>query len=150
MIDDSLEKCFPDKNIRIIAEPGSFFCETAFTLVSNVHSKNIKEDDKGDKTFHYFITDSFYQNFCLNLRPEFPLDMRVLSAKSSEAQQNSVVWGRSCDPLDVIAKNTKLPELHCGDWLVFENAGAYRRETCTSFHSFSMHPVHCFIEKEMW
>jgi ornithine decarboxylase len=43
----SLDKYFPDKNTRVIAEPGRFFVTSAFTVATNIIGKRI--DDQEDK-----------------------------------------------------------------------------------------------------
>lgn len=35
------------------------------------------------------------------------------------------IWGPTCDSIDLIGKDFVLPELKIGDWLVFEQMGAY-------------------------
>lgn len=38
---------------------------------------------------------------------------------------STTVWGPTCDSMDKISDALSLPELAVGDWLVFENMGAY-------------------------
>lgn len=38
---------------------------------------------------------------------------------------SSSLWGPVIDGCDCIAEGLWLPQLHVGDWLVFENMGAY-------------------------
>lgn len=133
----------------MISEPGTFFCEKSFTLVANVHSKNVKIDDNGEEVYHYYITDGIYQSFNMNSTHGVPVEAKTL--KNNERQlRNSIVWGRACDPHDIVMKNVLLPELQCGDWLIFEDSGAYRITTSTLFNGFPNHPVYAFIEREMW
>jgi ornithine decarboxylase len=64
VINESLDKHFSDPaKVKVISEPGTYFAEAAFTLVANVHSKNVKLDEKGDEIVHYYITDGIYQSF---------------------------------------------------------------------------------------
>ena len=35
------------------------------------------------------------------------------------------IWGPTCDSIDCVTPSALLPELDVGDWLVFENMGAY-------------------------
>ncbi len=37
----------------------------------------------------------------------------------------SSIWGPTCDSMDCISKEAKLPELQVGDWILFEDMGAY-------------------------
>ena len=39
IVNQALDKFFPDKKVRVIAEPGRYYVASAFTLVTSVHSK---------------------------------------------------------------------------------------------------------------
>lgn len=133
----------------MISEPGTYFADHSFTLVANVHSKNVKTDENGEEVFHYYITDGIYQSF--NMKDhEVPDEVQPLKAASDKTLKNTIIWGRACDPHDIVKRDFQLPEQQCGDWLVFPNSGAYRITTSTLFNGFPNHPVHCFIDKEMW
>jgi hypothetical protein len=47
-----------------------------------------------------------------------------------------VLFGRTCDSLDVIAKSADMEELEVGDWLWFPSMGAYTRATASEFNGF--------------
>lgn len=146
-----MEKHFPDHSkIKVISEPGTYFAEKAFTLVANVHSKNVKTVDGGGKVSHYYITDGIYQSFNMNSTHGVPVEVRTLKNHAGEALKKSIIWGRACDPHDIVTRDIMLPELQCGDWLVFEDSGAYRITTSSLFNGFPNHPVYCFIERSMW
>jgi len=49
----------------------------------------------------------------------------------------STVFGPTCDSIDVIARSVLLPELRVGDWLYFENMGAYTSAAASGFNGFS-------------
>lgn len=150
IINESLEKYFPNKKeVNIISEPGTYFAEKAFTLVANVHSKSVKVNEKGVETVNYYITDGIYQSFNMEDRHGADVEVKTLKAYPGKPTKNSIVWGRACDPNDVVMKNVQLPEMECGDWLVFPNSGAYRITTSSFFNGFPNHPVYTFIEKRM-
>lgn len=54
-------------------------------------------------------------------------DCASLLQKSSADQPlySSSLWGPVADGQDCVAEGLWLPQLHVGDWLVFENMGAY-------------------------
>ena len=50
-----------------------------------------------------------------------------------------VVWGQTCDEVDVVVPATQgcqLPMLDIGDWLYFEEMGAYTNAIGTDFNGF--------------
>lgn len=136
--------------MKVISEPGTYFAEKAFTLVANVHSKNIKIDENGNEVVHYYITDGIYQSFNMNSTHGVEVEVKTLKEHSGRPLKNTIIWGRACDPHDIVKRDFKMPELECGDWLVFPDSGAYRITTSTLFNGFPNHPVYCFIDQEMW
>ena len=51
---DCLEKIFPEKHIRIIAEPGRYFCTEAYTLAVTIISKRTKITTPGTQAQNHF------------------------------------------------------------------------------------------------
>lgn len=49
----------------------------------------------------------------------------------------STVFGPTCDSIDVIARSVLLPKLQVGDWLYFQNMGAYTMAAASSFNGFA-------------
>jgi len=50
---------------------------------------------------------------------------------------SSTVFGPTCDSIDVIARSVLLPKLQIGDWLYFQNMGAYTSAAASSFNGFT-------------
>lgn len=49
----------------------------------------------------------------------------------------STVFGPTCDSMDVISRSVLLPKLSVGDWLYFQNMGAYTSAAASSFNGFT-------------
>eukprot|EP00977_Amphora_coffeiformis_P015282 scaffold4494_cov161-Amphora_coffeaeformis.AAC.1 len=49
----------------------------------------------------------------------------------------STLFGPTCDSIDVIARSVLLPQLKVGDWLYFNNMGAYTMAAASSFNGFA-------------
>lgn len=49
----------------------------------------------------------------------------------------STVFGPTCDSIDVISRSVLLPKLNIGDWLYFNNMGAYTMAAASSFNGFA-------------
>jgi ornithine decarboxylase len=58
------------------------------------------------------------------------------SAASGEARYPTTIWGPTCDSMDKISDTLSLPEIAVGDWLVFENMGAYTVAGSCKFNGF--------------
>ncbi|KAG5617675.1 hypothetical protein H5410_017499 [Solanum commersonii] len=119
VVNEAVQDFFPDPNLKIIAEPGRFFPETAFTLVTHVIGKRVR----GEK-IEYWIDEGIYGSF----RPTL----------YNSCFAESAILGPSCDSLDAVAVDIKLPELELDDWIVFYNMGAYSKCAGTKFNGFDM------------
>lgn len=47
---------------------------------------------------------------------------------------SSSIWGPTCDGLDCILQECKLPELRSGDWIYFRDMGAYTIASASGFN----------------
>ena len=133
----ALDKHFPS-NIRIIAEPGRYFVESAFTLVTNVINR---------REHMLYLNDGVYSNL-RNAIVEQPLTPRTLRQKRSHVAQDEAsaatvstteycIWGRTCCPHDCINSSCRiLGIINPGDWVYFENIGGENRFflLCRLFH----------------
>lgn len=49
----------------------------------------------------------------------------------------STVFGPTCDSIDVVARSVLLPKLDVGDWMYFQNMGAYTMAAASNFNGFA-------------
>ncbi|XP_060206425.1 ornithine decarboxylase-like [Lycium barbarum] len=134
VVNEAIQSYFPEPNLTIIAEPGRFFPETAFTLVTHVIGKRAR----GEK-IEYWIDEGIYGSFRPTLYNSCFVDIKPLSVKGSEESSQkceSTIYGPSCDSLDAVAIDIKLPELQLDDLIVFYNMGAYSKCAGTKFNGF--------------
>lgn len=61
--------------------------------------------------------------------------------KVDEAHFGCSVWGPTCDSIDCLAKEIRLPLLEDGDWLYWENMGAYTICAASQFNGFKRSEV---------
>eukprot|EP00798_Chlamydomonas_sp_ICE-L_P008081 gene8080-1323_t len=125
----------PESGIRIIAEPGRYFAETAATLMTPVYGHRNRMDPTTGaiKQKDYWLTDGLYGSFnCIiydGQNPDYKVVRSPLLPRVSPAEEAisypSTLWGPTCDSADVIYKDQLIPQLRNGDWLMFPNAGAY-------------------------
>jgi ornithine decarboxylase len=129
-----------------IAEPGRYFAADAFDFFVQVIGK--KRVGTGSKAqWHYTIDDSLYGQFtCILFDKAQPVWTRIGDGKRPSSP--GVIFGRTCDSLDVIAKAT-MEELEVGDWLYFPKMGAYTKATASEFNGFPTPPVFQASYKEL-
>ncbi|KAM6965880.1 ornithine decarboxylase-like [Tautogolabrus adspersus] len=162
-INGALEKYFPpDFGVQIIAEPGRYYVESAFTLAASVIARRVITDDveelcngeenNPDKVMMYYLNDGVYGSLsCLINDAAHSVVEPYLhrAVDKSEKRYPSVVWGPTCDSLDKITDSYWFPELHVGDWLLVDHMGAYTVTSTTSFNGFERASIYSVISSEI-
>lgn len=153
IVNQSLETHFSDKNVRVIAEPGRFYVASAFTLVTNIQSKKNIYDGITDQINHvmYYLNDGVYGSFNCMLYDHKLVEPIFLNKPSNEEKQySSTIWGPTCDAFDQIAADIPLPNVETGDFVIFENMGAYTVPVASPFNGFPLPKIFCFISRDIW
>ena len=131
--------------IQFIAEPGRFFAADSFDFFVEVIGKKM-----GSNGWMYTLDDSIYGQFSNILFDQAkPVWSRVaLEPRTRRTLSKGVLFGRTCDSLDVIARSNSMEELEVGDWLRFPRMGAYTRATASEFNGFPTPEVFCLEPHE--
>ena len=97
--------------------------------------------------YAYYVNDGVYGAFNNLMFDHATVRPRVLrltkpieGATEKEKDQNlfaSTIFGPTCDSIDVISRSVLLPKLKIGDWLYFQNMGAYTMAAASSFNGFT-------------
>ncbi|KAG0161883.1 Mitochondrial 2-oxoadipate and 2-oxoglutarate transporter, partial [Apophysomyces sp. BC1015] len=104
----AVDEFFPPE-VEIIAEPGRFFVNSAFTLCLNIIGRKVL--DANEHKYTYFVNDGIHGSFN-NIVVNFPvLDPEVLvkkgvflyDRKSSHPVYPATIWGPTCDSDDRLA-----------------------------------------------
>ncbi|EAU85127.1 ornithine decarboxylase [Coprinopsis cinerea okayama7 len=158
---EAIDRYFPDrKHIKMIAEPGRFYVSTAFKLAAHIIARRAPlEKDAAPATsgtaeepdqpkVMYYINDGVYGAFNCILFDHQVIHPYVLSmggsfhVAESEPKHVSSVWGPTCDSIDCVSPKTVLPvNLQVGDWLGFNNMGAYTVCAASQFNGFAVSNV---------
>jgi ornithine decarboxylase len=149
----ALDEFFPPhSNVEIIAEPGRYYVATAFTIACNIIARRTVEDPTLDgKGYMLYVNDGVYGNFSNIMFDHQQPIAKVLRAsgktlfETAAAEPTPVgegfeysIWGPTCDGIDRITDSTRFnPILDVGDWLYFEDMGAYTKCSATQFNGFS-------------
>jgi ornithine decarboxylase len=132
----AMDDFFMDQEIKLIAEPGRFFCTSSHTLVLNVIGKKVKIDkETNEKIQTIYLNDGTYGSFsAINYDHQKP---EIIPYNNDDVQKFSTrIEGASCDSIDVICKNMKLPELEVSDLVYVEEFGAYTIASSSQFNGF--------------
>jgi ornithine decarboxylase len=148
----ALDEYFPP-SVRIIGEPGRYYVSTAFTLACLVTSRRTVVDPTLDTvSYMLYMNDGVYGNFSSIIFDHQHPVPRILTCgdkfmygeqagRSGYDTPNATeysIWGPTCDGIDVISERTSFREtLDVGDWLYFEEMGAYTKCSATRFNGFT-------------
>ncbi|XP_022818190.1 ornithine decarboxylase 1-like [Spodoptera litura] len=150
VINSALEEHFPDRSVRVIAEPGRYFAAAAYTLAAMVHAKReVTSKECADETHTmYFINDGVYGSFNCVLYDHQHVVAEPLNDNGSVPAPCSV-WGPTCDGLDCVLPATRLPSLAIGDWLIFRDMGAYTLPVASPFNGFPVPTVRPVVDARL-
>lgn len=153
----ALETHFPvESGVRIIAEPGRFFVASAFTLCVNIVAKRVideeqRQQDQDGPKFMYYVNDGVYGSFNCLLFDHANVEVKVPPFYVPSELHRASIWGPTCDGIDCISKKTWLPDMDIGQWLIFEDMGAYTCAASSTFNGFNrpsvmyVAPLNCGI-----
>ncbi|XP_073471438.1 LOW QUALITY PROTEIN: antizyme inhibitor 2 [Aquarana catesbeiana] len=161
VINPALDLYFPEGSaVEIIAEPGRYYVASAFSLAVNVIAKKVvqldncgsdDEEISPNKNIMYYVNDGVYGSFnCIFFDHAHPKPILQKKPSPDQPVYTSSLWGPTCDGLDKIAECLQLPELHVGDWLLFENMGAYTVAASSTFNGFQKTDIHYAMPRASW
>nr|XP_046273666.1 antizyme inhibitor 1b [Scatophagus argus] len=147
----------PMSGVQVLAQPGSFYVSSAFSLAVSVIGKKVvthhwdslaQGENNEDTEFLYYMNEGVYGPFNCKLLGNSiaapSVHKHVLCAE--EAVYPSSLWGPSLDQLDHVVERCLLPELSVGDWLLFSNMGACGLEELNS----SLLPIYYTVSTSDW
>lgn len=146
-----------NNEIQIISELGRFLSSSCFTLATNVIG--IRKELNSNKT-RIYLNDGLYGNLNCILFDHQDVEPKVLTSfgkyvyntKPNINNEHNIysIWGPTCDGLDCIKSKWNLThDVQCGDWIGFENAGAYTNAAATNFNGFTNEFECVFIDTEI-
>ncbi|XP_065842901.1 ornithine decarboxylase-like isoform X2 [Oscarella lobularis] len=156
-LNNALDVHFPEGcGIDIIAEPGRFFACASHTLAVSIIGKRLV-DQSGEKTdidakFMYYVNDGVYSSFNCLLFDHATVHPKLIKKASCGDDVATVcsIWGPTCDSMDCVMEKCVLPELEIGDWLYFENMGAYTKSAASSFNGFPVSFSYYVVSADVW
>ena len=139
VLSKALDENFPS-TVRIIGEPGRYYVASAFTLACNIIARRDFRDPATMETnYMLYLNDGVYGNFSSLIFDHQIASPRILSKRDMSTRSTEYsLWGPSCDGIDRITETCTLHGLlNVGDWLYFEEMGAYTRCSATKFNGFT-------------
>ncbi|MCJ1377429.1 Ornithine decarboxylase [Xylographa soralifera] len=141
VLSEALDEYFPP-HVRIIGEPGRYYVASAFTLACNVIARrDLRDPVTGETSYMLYLNDGVYGNFSsiiFDHQNPVPRILSVANKGSNEWPTEYSIWGPTCDGIDRITDSATFHQLlDVGDWLYFEEMGAYTKCSATRFNGFT-------------
>jgi ornithine decarboxylase len=146
---EALDEHMP-AHINIIGEPGRYYVSSAFTIATHIIARRtITNQATGEKSFMLYLNDGLYGNFSsIIFDHQHPVaqvlrsgDRAYYDTVAGQESQDGTeysIWGPTCDGIDRITESIRFDQvLDVGDWLYFEDMGAYTKCSATRFNGFS-------------
>ena len=139
-IKESINEFFAEEiandSIKFIAEPGRYFAQKSHILVLNVIGKKITSDEKGEKVIVYYLNDGIYGSFNCKMFDYASITILPFNERDEKQYYKSILFGPTCDSIDMILEDVMLPELAIGEWVYTENFGSYTASAASAFNGF--------------
>ncbi|KAF7236271.1 Antizyme inhibitor 2 [Varanus komodoensis] len=112
---------------------------------------DVNEEPGGKKSFIYHINEGVYSSFgSVIFSSACPTPVLLKKPSPDLPLHSSSFWGPTGDGLDRVAEGLELPELHVGDWLLFENMGAHTVPAATSLRGGQQAQIHYALSRMAW
>jgi ornithine decarboxylase len=142
-INDFFGEELKDKSIQFISKPGRFFSQKTHTLVLNIIGKKII-NDKDEDTIVYYLNDGIYNLFnCIFFTYSKPI-LLPFNERDGKLYKSKIIC-TTCNLKDIISKEILLQELTIGEWVFFENFGAYQVSSVSSSFNDIHKPLNKYI-----
>ncbi|KAK9237699.1 pyridoxal-dependent decarboxylase [Lipomyces kononenkoae] len=143
VVGPAIDELFPP-TVRVIAEPGRYYVASAYTLACHVIARR---ELPRPGNYMLYLNDGVYGNMnCILFDHQQPV-VRALThgsrymyglPENCAGPVTASVWGPTCDGIDCVTRECQLPyALDVGDWVYFDNFGAYTLSAATGFNGFN-------------
>ena len=148
VINTSLTKNFPSRKPQLMAEPGRYLVADSSVIITTI----IGMEKRGNANWLYLDIGAFQAFIEIFEFGYFPYPVYSLQQLTDgvkpPATKQYVLSGPSCDSFDTMTRSITLPaDLHVGDRLVIDMAGAYTVVYGSNFNGFNVPPRHFFTGK---
>jgi ornithine decarboxylase len=105
-----------------------------------------------DPMFMYYLNDGVYGSFNCILFDHATVHPTLFDEErfQNEPRFTCSLWGPTCDGLDCIVKECRLPELNTGDWIVFNDMGAYTMSAASTFNGMPKPKCYHVMHEQQW
>jgi ornithine decarboxylase len=126
--------------------------EEANTAAGTTAGTADKESDSMDTMYMYYVNDGVYGSFNCILFDHATVKPILFDEErfENDPRFKSSLWGPTCDGLDCIIKECLLPELNTGDWILFNDMGAYTMSAASNFNGMPKPKCYHIMNETHW
>jgi len=134
--------------VKVIAEPGRYMVSASTVITTKIYSR------KGGNADYQalYVDDGVYGSFNTVVYDHaHPIPKRLLTVLDKDdapvKEIPSAVFGPTCDGLDQMCSldSTTLPRCEVGEWLFWDNQGAYTHTASFIFNGYTHRPNKCYV-----
>jgi len=158
VLSEAVEHYFPAGcGVTVIAEPGRYMITASHTYATAVIAKRqltaadhaaavgvevgVEAPQKEEAEVALYINDGVYGCFNCVVFDHATVTPRAFPS-AARGLVGTKLFGPTCDSIDVVMSCAALPPLTIGEWLWFDNMGAYTRCAASRFNGQGKHAVH--------
>ena len=119
---EPLKNTISNINVKLIAEPGRLISSVSLDIYTKIIALRERNVD-GIKTLYITINDSVYHSFQGKIYDG--QNYEPIPLYDNNELIRCIIFGQTCDSLDMITENVILPYPKLNDILLFKNMGAY-------------------------
>ncbi|NXK06196.1 AZIN2 inhibitor, partial [Herpetotheres cachinnans] len=149
MINSALDLYFPDGcGVEIVARPGRYYVTSAFTFAASITAmEEVPADQPGSDGR---CDGGMGPPVCPSPPEPSPCSPPEEEPCPDHPSYSSSLWGPLGHTEDRIADGLELPELQVGDWLIFEDMGAYTIATSSPLGGYPQPQITYAMSRMAW
>ena len=131
---------------EFIAEPGRFMVASSTAIATKIYSRK----GGSGNTQSLYVDNGIYGSFNNVVYDHIHLQPQRLSDDNQNEIIPTSIFGNTCDGLDHLChkENTMMPRCKVGEWLLWENMGAYTHTASFVFNGYTNIPVQYYTHNE--
>uniref|UniRef100_A0A914DPY4 ornithine decarboxylase n=1 Tax=Acrobeloides nanus TaxID=290746 RepID=A0A914DPY4_9BILA len=159
-INQALDEHFPESmGVKIVSEPGRFFVASVVSVIVNiiaatkVKASRIFENPENpdEEAYLYYVNDGNFGSFSGRLFDNYtPKGEPLFIESGHEKEYPCIIYGPTCNGADKIEVKEKMRKMEVGEWLFYDDMGAYTKTISTNFNGFKQPKYFYFTDRETW
>ena len=123
-------------HVSVSVDGSRFFIANAYTIYTHIIGKKLKTNKESRRILYYTDNGVYCSFFNAHIHKEPICPQPVTQRKLSGELFDTTVFGPTCESIDNLGDDFKLPELQIDDWLKYEGNGYRCSNYSARFNGF--------------